>query len=255
VGDPADLDLVLDEPRSPAEAVAVSAVLLEEVAAGERRPLLRLIVPRATMAFGRLDELTPCFPAAVHAAEACGFTPVVRAPGGRAVAYHEGCLVVEETGRGTQAFDRLEHRFREKGDLLAGALRSLGVDARVGAVAGEYCPGSYSVNARGASKLIGTAQRVLRDGWLFASVITVRDTAPLSAAMGAVYGALGVPMDPSSVGGVADEVPSVGVAEVRSAVVDAYRTRFGLRPGAIGPATLAAARDRIDRHRVAVRER
>ena len=43
---------------------------------------------------------------------------------------------------------RTYERFEEVAGLIADALRALGVDARVGEVPGEYCPGAYSVNAR-----------------------------------------------------------------------------------------------------------
>ena len=49
-------------------------------------------------------------------------------------------------------------------ELIAATLRGLGVDARVGEVPGEYCPGAYSVNARGAVKLSGIGQRMIRGG-------------------------------------------------------------------------------------------
>jgi len=46
---------------------------------------------------------------------------------------------------------------------MAAAFRRLGVDARVGEVSGEYCPGAHSVNARGATKLISGAETELYD--------------------------------------------------------------------------------------------
>ena len=55
-------------------------------------------------------------------------------------------------------------RFERTAGRLAAALARLGVDARVGEVAGEYCPGRYSVNARGAVKLAGIGQRVVGGG-------------------------------------------------------------------------------------------
>ncbi len=64
---------------------------------------------------------------------------------------------------------------RREGERLAGALRGLGVDARVGEVPGEYCPGAYSVNARGRVKLIGTAQRLVRGAALLGASVVVGD--------------------------------------------------------------------------------
>ena len=63
------------------------------------------------------------------------------------------------------------------GELLAGALRQLGVPAGVGEVPGEYCPGEFSVHDGGGRKLVGTAQRLVPGGWLFSSMIVVTDAA------------------------------------------------------------------------------
>ena len=104
------------------------------------------------------------------------------------------------------AITGVQTRFAELAELLAGALRSLGVDARVGAVPGEYCPGAHSVNAGGRTKLIGTAQRIVKGGWLFAASVIVRDPEPVRAVLEAVYERLGVAWDPATVGAVADDV-------------------------------------------------
>jgi lipoate-protein ligase A len=225
------LDLILEGPdRPPAEAVAFSVSLLDQVARGERPDTLRVIRPRPTFAFGRLDALRDRYADASALARSHGFEPVVRAPGGHAAAYHEQCLVIEETVHEPDAISGMQDRFRTRGEMLAGSLRSLGVDARLGAVPDEYCPGAYSVNARGAVKLVGTAQRIVRNGWLFASVVTIGDTEPLRRALAGVYEVLGMPMDPETVAGVADEVPGLGVDEVRDAVLAAFRERSELAP-------------------------
>ena len=52
-------------------------------------------------------------------------------------------------------------RFERLGGVIVRALRGLGVDARVGEVEGEYCPGAWSVNARGQIKLAGIGQRMI----------------------------------------------------------------------------------------------
>ena len=204
-----------------------AADLLATVAAGERGSLLRLLVPAPTVAFGRLDALRDGFADAQAVARRHGFAPHLRAPGGHAAAFHDGCLVVEEIVHEADAVPRVQDRFRERGDLLAGALRTLGVDARVGELPREYCAGRHSINARGRVKLVGTAQRVVRGGWLFGSVITVTGTAALRAVLTDVYAALDIDMDPATIGGVADEVPGVSVEDVRRAVITAYATVGG----------------------------
>ena len=53
------------------------------------------------------------------------------------------------------------------------ALQRLGVDARVGEVPREYCPGDYCVNARGQTKLAGIGQRLIKGAWHIGGVIVV----------------------------------------------------------------------------------
>jgi lipoate-protein ligase A len=211
-----DLEVVLDG-TEPAAAV------LAAVARGERPSTLRLYVPPPAVSFGRLDAISPGFGAAQDAARRHGFAPVVRAPGGHAAAYHEGCLIVEEIVREPDAMPGVQDRFRDRGEMLAGALRTLGVDARVGEVPREYCAGRYSVNARGAVKLAGTAQRVVRGGWLFGAVIAVTGAGVLRDVLSDVYAALAIDMDPATVGAVAGEAPGVTIEDVRDAVRIASR--------------------------------
>ena len=67
---------------------------------------------------------------------------------------------------------------------------SLGVDARVGEVAGEYCPGEFSVNARGAAKLAGIGQRVVVGGAHVGGVIVVRGAGRIREVLTPIYEAL-----------------------------------------------------------------
>jgi hypothetical protein len=155
------------------------------------------------LAFGRLDRLRPGFGDAVAAARAHGFEPVLRAPGGHAVAYHEGCLGIDELLGEPDPIAGMHDRFAASGERLAAALRSIGVDARVGPVPREFCPGEFTVNARGAVKLVGTAQRVLRHASLLAASVAVSGADRLRAVLVDVYAALELDMDPATVGAVA----------------------------------------------------
>lgn len=226
-------------PRPPSLEVAVAHALVEQVNQGSVDSLVRLYRPSATVAFGRLDRLRPGFAAAVSAARAHGFEPVLRAPGGHAVAYHEGCLGVDEVVGEPDPIAGMHARFAASGDRLAGALRSVGVDARVGAVPREFCPGEFTVNARGAVKLVGTAQRVLRHASLLAASVAVDGADRLRAVLVDVYEALELDMDPGTVGSVGDEVAGVGVDEVERAVLAAYS--LGERPLAAGTLSLASS--------------
>ena len=153
--------------------------LLAEVVAGAPETLRIYRPSAATVAFGRIDTLRPGYADAVAAASAGGFEPVVRAVGGRAVAYDPTCLVLDHLAPEPDRTLSTSRRFDAFGRLHADALHALGVDARVGEVPEEYCPGPFSVNARGLVKLVGTAQRVVRGGWQFSAVVIVDGAARL----------------------------------------------------------------------------
>ncbi|MEO5778661.1 MAG: lipoate--protein ligase family protein [Arthrobacter oryzae] len=202
--------------------------LLHKVKTGQAGPMLRLYRPAPTVAFGQRDANLPGFDAAAQACRGLGFEPLVRKAGGRAAAYHEGTLVVDHLEPSTDAIAGAKGRFSFFGELLAEALRNAGVDAAVGEIPGEYCPGEFSVHGKDPLdperriKLIGTAQRVVSGGWLFSSVIVVENSAPIRAVLEASYAALGLDWDPATAGAVNDLVPHLDVATIEASVLEIY---------------------------------
>jgi octanoyl-[GcvH]:protein N-octanoyltransferase len=238
-------------PDDPALDVAVGHALLERVARRRLGATLRVYRPGPTVAFGRLDTLRAGFGAAAAAARAHGFEPVLRQPGGHAAAYDAGSLCLDVVRPEAEAIPALQARFEEAGALLAGALRGLGVDTRVGQVPGEYCPGQWTVSARGRVELAGTAQRLVRGGSLLGAVVVVRGGARVRAVLEAVNTRLGIEWDPATAGAAEDEVPGLGVDAVERAVLDAYAAREPLEDGALDTATVARARAlAAERHRL-----
>ena len=236
------VDLLQERAGSdPALDLALSTALLQMVAAGERGPALRCYRPLPTVAFSRRDTFLPGFDRAVAAARGHGFTPVIRAAGGRAAAYDEGCLILDEIMPALDSMAAIRDRFADGAALQAAALRSLGVDARVGEVAGEYCPGEFSVNARGSVKLIGSAQRIIRGGWLFAAVVVVSSADTLGPVLEEVYAALGLDWDPATTGSVAAEAPGTSAADVQRALLERYAERYRLAPAAPDAAAIRRA--------------
>ena len=203
--------------------------LLQRARGGQLGPSLRLYRPQPTVAFGQRDANLPGFAAAGEACRRLGFEPLVRKAGGRAAAYHQGTLVIDHIEPHPDAIVRAKARFSEFGELLAGALRGVGVHAAVGEIPGEYCPGEFSVHGEDPDfpahriKLIGTAQRVVSGGWLFSSVIVVENSQPLRDVLTASYAALGLEWDPATAGAANDLLPHLDVATVEAAVVEAYR--------------------------------
>ncbi|MCY0903818.1 lipoyl protein ligase domain-containing protein [Arthrobacter sp. H14-L1] len=221
--------------------------LLASARAGEIGPTLRLYRPKPTMAFGQRDANLPGFAAASAAAAGHGFEPLIRKAGGRAAAYHQGCLIVDHIEPQHDAMVHAKPRFGYFGELFAQALQSLSVDAGIGEIPREYCPGEYTVFGRPAArnagdgdgvdhtggwdgriKLVGTAQRVVAGAWLFSSVIVVEDSAPLRSVLTDCYAALGLDWNPLTAGGAADLVPRLTVDDVTDAVLRVYADRTEL---------------------------
>jgi lipoate-protein ligase A len=203
----------------PAFGAAVSKAILLRVAAGELPATVRVHRTGRVVAFGRQDAAGAGFRAAVDAARAAGFASIVRLAGGRAAVYHEGTLALSTAVPDVNPAARTHARFEEMAELVATALRELGVDARVGEIRGEYCPGEYSVNAGGRRKLVGIGQRIIAGGAHLGVVIVVRDSALLRGALIPVYEALGLEWDPATAGSVEDELGSGELAAVEDAIL------------------------------------
>jgi lipoate-protein ligase A len=151
---------------------------------------------------------------------------------------------------GEEPRDGIHDRFRHTADRLARAMSRLGVDARVGEVTGEYCPGRYSVNARGAVKLAGIGQRVVGGGSHTGVVLVVDGEDRINAVLKPVYEALGLAWNPAASGSVHTESPSAGWNAVRDAIVTEYARDYELVEATVDPETLELAQSLAEEHRV-----
>jgi octanoyl-[GcvH]:protein N-octanoyltransferase len=236
-------------PEAPALDIAVSHALLVRVARGEVEPTVRLYRPAPTLAFGRLDALRPGFAEAGAAARDAGFAPIVRLAGGHAAAYHEQSLIYEEIVAQRDVTAGLHDRFRDAADLLAGVLGRVGVEAHVGEIAGEYCPGSYTVSSAGRIKLVGSAQRVVRGGALLSAFILVGGGDRLRGVLFDVYRALELAWEPSTAGALEDVAPGISVTDVEEATLAARGRDRTLETGTLDEPTTQLARALEARHR------
>lgn len=194
----------------PALELAVATALVRRASAGELPEAVRIYRPaEPVLVFGRRDTRHPGFAAAVQAGRDAGFVPLVRSVGGRPVAYTSEALVVDHVRHDLRATEEQQSRFQAFGRLYAGTLGALGIDARVGEIPGEYCPGPESINARGAVKLTGTGQRVVRNAWLFSSLTVIGDDARVRSLLTEVYAHLELPFDPATVGSLSTERPDL----------------------------------------------
>ena len=212
--------------------------LLAAAKQGRLGPTMRVYRPAPTVAFGQRDAHLPGFAEAARRCRELGFEPLVRKAGGRAAAYHEGCLILDHVEPLADAIAGAKKRFSQFGELIASGLRDAGLLAAVGEIPGEYCPGEFSVHGAHAVdplrrvKLVGTAQRVVAGAWLFSSAVVVQDSAPLREVLTASYDALGLEWDPATAGSADDLVPGLSVAAVERSLRAAYSGQAAVRDGA-----------------------
>ena len=126
----------LDHPSVPWEANPLSE--------GSGPETLRLYRPGSIVAFGPRDTKAPGCVEAVRAARSGGFEAVKRLGGGRAAVFHDQTIAFAWTIPDPGPHASVLRRFQELANIMANAFLRLGIDARVGEVPGEYCPGRYS---------------------------------------------------------------------------------------------------------------
>ena len=220
------------------------------VAARELPETLRIAHPGTTVAFAKRDAVAPGYEEAVRAAREHGFEATLRLAGGRAAIFHDGTMEIGHAVPDDAPRDGIHERFRLTAERLARALASLGVDARVGEIPGEYCPGRYSVNARGAAKLAGIGQRIVGGGSHTGAVLVVEGEERIVEVLRPVYAALGLDWKPEVTGSVRSEVASADWAAIGDAIVTEYARDYDLVEAALDAETLALARELAAEHRV-----
>jgi octanoyl-[GcvH]:protein N-octanoyltransferase len=220
------------------------------VAARELPETLRIARPGTTVAFAKRDAVAPGYDAAVHAAREHDYEETLRLAGGRAAVFHDGTMEIGHAVPDDEPRVGIHERFERTAARLATALARLGVDARVGEVRGEYCPGRYSVNARGAAKLAGIGQRVVGGGSHTGVVLVVEGEDRINAVLRPVYAALGLDWEPAATGSVRGEAPSATWDDVSDAIVTEYAQEYEVVEHEVDAETLELADSLAPEHRV-----
>jgi octanoyl-[GcvH]:protein N-octanoyltransferase len=238
---------------APARDTAVARAVLERVDRGELPATLRLARPQRVVAFSGRDAASPGFGRALAAAERHGFASVLRLAGGRAAVFTPATVSFSLAEPAEVPRAGIDARFASMATRLRDALRSVGVDAHVGEVAGEYCPGAWSVNARGAVKIAGVGQRLLRNAAHTGGVLVVDDAAAIRDVLVDVQAAMDLAWDPATVGAVVDEVGSGTSLDatwqaVSDAIVAAFAADHDLEPWTVDADTLDLATRSAWRH-------
>jgi lipoate-protein ligase A len=229
-------------PYQPVFDTAVSHALLRQAGRGEIGETLRVSVPARMVAFGKQDVASTGYQQAAVEARRRGYAAVERLAGGRAAVFHPGTISFAWTIPEQEARANITTRFKEISDIVSSALEKLGVEAHIGEIPGEYCPGAYSVNARFQRKIMGVGQRVLKDAAHVGGVIVVNDSAAVRNVLIPVYDALGVPWEPATAGSIEDELGAPrDMEKVADVLIEEFGERFNLREGLLSDATLAEA--------------
>jgi octanoyl-[GcvH]:protein N-octanoyltransferase len=241
------LTLIRDGRPGPLD-VAISHSILTAVSEGRLGPTLRLHRPGAVVAFGRSDRLAPGYHAAVRTARAHGFAAVERLAGGNAAVFHEKTIAFSLALPEDDPKVGIRTRFEMIANAMADAFTSLGVDARVGKVPGEYCPGDWSVNVGGKTKVMGVGQRLVRRAAHVGGVVVVDDGRRIRDVLIPVYRALGLDWDPRTAGSLADRSPGITPHLVMQSIESQFAQRFPLVEGSLSGDVIRQADDLMEYH-------
>ena len=231
--------LVAQHLANPDDGFGLQQVVLREVASAGRGPTALVWTSSRYVGATRPETRLPGFEEATRAAEDLGFPVLVRNSGGGAVAANEGSISFSLTFPVEDLRHDLFERYAEGADLVAAALRRVGVDAESGEVEGEFCPGAHSVRSGGTRgvKHAGLAQRVTRRAARLEALILVSNTAELIPVLKRFYGALELPFRPGSI----QDLPA-GMQEVIEALSAEVRERYGGKGTRLKEDTLEKAR-------------
>ncbi len=223
----------------PEDGFGLQQAVLEEVAAQERGPMALMWTSSRYVGATRQETRLPGFAAVAEAASGLGFPVLVRNSGGGAVAANRGSLSFSLTFPVDDLRHGLYERYAEGLDLIASALRRVGVEAEGGEVEGEFCPGAHSVISGGlwGIKHAGLAQRVTRRSARLEALVLVSETDEVKVVLERVYGLLGLPFRPESVGDLPADIPRV----IR-ALSEEVRGRYQTERGRVGKRTMDRAR-------------
>ncbi|HEV2093207.1 MAG TPA: hypothetical protein VGR18_08590 [Rubrobacter sp.] len=221
--------------------------IFEQVASGERAATVSITPSTRHVGVTRRDTFRPGFADAVRAANEEGYPVLVRSSGGGATAADTGTFgfsiirpAGEEIGRG------IPERYDEAAALVLGAFSRLGLAAEVGEVRDEFCPGDHSVRVggwEGGMKLCGIAQRVTSRATSVGGIVLVEGEGELARVLGKVYGALGLPFRPESVGSARRAGNGAPVEAFLEAFADEAEARYGATRVPLDDETVALARE------------
>ena len=236
-------------PDQPVLDTAISDTLLRGAARRRYPETLRMYRPGPVVAFGRQDVVSAGYQVAVAAARDRGFSSVERLAGGRAAVFHPGTIALAWAMPLDEPRLGIDERFDLVAGLIVDTLRQLQIEAQIGEVPGEYCPGSHSVSAGGRVKLFGVGQRIISKAAHIGGVLVVDGADKINEVLDPVYGALGFSWRPEATGDIRGERPDVSYADVQTALLTQLEARFTISEENLSPRTIELAAAQTDRFR------
>ncbi|CAA9501724.1 MAG: Lipoate-protein ligase A [uncultured Rubrobacteraceae bacterium] len=221
--------------------------IFDQVASGERSATVSITPSTRHVGVTRRDTFRPGFAEAVRAANDEGYPVLVRSSGGGATAADTGTFGFSIIRPAAEELERgIPERYDEAAALVLGAFSRLGLAAEVGEVRDEFCPGDHSVRVggwEGGMKLCGIAQRVTRRATSVGGIVLVEGEEELARVLEKVYGALGLPFRPGSVGSARRTGNAAPVDAFLEAFAAEAEGRYGAGRVTLDDETVALARE------------
>jgi octanoyl-[GcvH]:protein N-octanoyltransferase len=212
-----DTGLPADLRPSPSDYAAWVKSTLASLRPGDEA-IIRFRSPRPTAAFSPQDTTHPNYVRIKELAKEKGFEPIERGTGGRLTMFDENALAITLIQPHENPHAHTIKRYDVFSAIIANALKALGVDARVGELPNEYCPGKYSINANDRVKLVGIAQRMNRHCVQMGAIIAIEPSEKACTAIAEAYDAMGLPFDPATYGAVTDLIASATYENVKDVI-------------------------------------
>ena len=164
--------------------------------------------------------------------------------------FHEGTLAFGWTMPIEDPRSGIQDRFSALSELMVRAFDRLGVPSAIGEIAGEYCPGRFSVHHCGNRKVMGVGQRLARNAAHVGGVIVVTGADTINEVLLPVYAALDVDFEPTATGALSDLIPDVTVAAVVTAIVAELQLRGEVSGSTLSSTMVRRGRDMLEDHLV-----
>lgn len=247
--------LVPDRFEDPVTAYGYQRMVFEQVASGARPTTISITASARHVGVTRRDTRRPGFDEAVRASNEEGYPVMVRGSGGGATAAAEGTFgfsIVRPAGE-DEIHRSISDRYDEAAALVLGAFSRLGLEAEVGEVQSEFCPGDHSIRVGGweeGMKLVGIAQRITRRATSVGGIVLVHGEEELAKVLEKVYRAMQLPFRSGSVGSLRQAGVDAGVEGVIEAFAEEAEGRYGAQRVGLDEGMLEAARRTGGQHRI-----